>query len=231
MAREHTDRHYDAELRRVREELLGMGARVEALLRDAMQALVERDAARAREVIAGDDSVDELEIAIDEQCTRILARRQPVASDLRFLAAALKLVTDLERIGDLAVNVAERVLELHDQPSFQSHADLVRMADIALEMLREALAAFLAQDAERARRVIARDDELDAFYAQVVRVLLTFMMENPKSIYPATRIQSIAKYLERVGDHATNLAEEVVFMVKGKDIRHPHTAKDSHGKG
>jgi phosphate transport system protein len=161
-----------------------------------------------------------MEIDIDELCMVILARRQPVASDLRFITMALKLVTDLERIGDLGVNISERVVELNDEPQLKPYVDLPRMADEVQSMLREALDAFVAGDPDRAQAVIERDKTVDAYYTQVFRELLTYMMEDTHNIYRATRLQSIAKYLERIGDHATNLAEMVVFMVKGKDIRH-----------
>jgi phosphate transport system protein len=216
----HTDREYEAELSRLREQLLLMGAHVEEMIGNAVRALVEKDSDLAHRMIDRDREVDQLEVDIDDLCLRILARRQPVASDLRFLATALKLVTDLERIADLGVNICERVLELNREPPLKPYVDLPRMADAARGMVREALDAFVERDAERAERVLARDNEVDAYYAQTFRELLTYMMEDPRNIYRATRVQSIAKYLERIGDHATNLAEMVVFMVHGKDIRH-----------
>ena len=159
-------------------------------------------------------------IDIDEHCMQVLARRQPVASDLRFLTTALKLVTDLERIGDLGVNICERVLELNGEPPLKPYVDMPNMAREVQEMLHEGLDAFVASDVERAQQVIARDRNVDAYYTQIFRELLTYMMEDPRNIFRATRLQSIAKYLERIGDHATNVGELVVFMVKGKDIRH-----------
>ena len=143
-----------------------------------------------------------------------------MASDLRVLTIVLKMVTDLERIGDLGVNISERVVELNLEPPLKPYVDLPTMADVVQGMVRDALDAFVARDAGRAEAVIDRDKTVDAYYAQIFRELLTYMMEDPRNIYRATRIQSIAKYLERIGDHATNLAEMVVFMVKGKDIRH-----------
>ena len=220
MAREHTDKEYEAELRNVRERLLRMGAKVEELIANSMHALLERDSALASRMIEHDHQINRLEVETDELCLRILARRQPVASDLRFLTIALKLVTDLERIGDLGVNICERVIELNQEPPLKPYIDLPEMAEVAQGMVREALDAFVARDVERAQRVIEQDRVVDAYYAQVFRELLTYMMENPRNIHRATRLQSIAKYLERIGDHATNLAEMVVFMVKGKDIRH-----------
>ncbi len=220
MTQQHTDREYEGELLRLREHLLLMGAKVEAAIAAGIRAVVERDSELARRTIEGDREIDALEVATDDLCLRVLARRQPVASDLRLIATALKLVTDLERIGDLAVNIGERALELNEEPPLKPYIDLPRMAEAAQGMVREALDAFVAGDAERARAVIERDETVDAYYAQIFRELLTYMMEDPRNIYRATRVQSIAKYLERVGDHATNLAEMVVFMVAGRDIRH-----------
>jgi len=220
MGTRHTDREYEAELGRLRERILLLGAKVEAAIAAGIRAVVERDSALARATIEGDREIDRLEVETDALCLRILARRQPVASDLRFITLALKLVTDLERIGDLSVNVCERALELNEEPTLKPYVDLPQMAQAARTMVREALDAFVAGDAERARAVIARDATVDAYYAQIFRELLTYMMEDPRNIYRATRLQSVAKYLERIGDHACNLAEMVVFMVGGQDIRH-----------
>src|SRR4051794_32899647 len=219
-SREHTNREYELELRRLREQLLLMGAKVEEIINGSIRALIDRDSDLAERMIAVDRKINQLEIAIDELCMQVLARRQPVASDLRFITMALKLVTDLERIGDLGVNICERVVELNEEPQLKPYVDLPRMADEVQAMLREALDAFVAGDPERAQAVIERDHNIDAFYSQIFRELLTYMMEDTRNVYRATRLQSIAKYLERIGDHATNLAEMVVFMVKGKDIRH-----------
>lgn len=227
MMRAHTDREYEAELLNLREQLLLMGARVEELIAASMNALVARNTDLARRTMESDHGVNRLEVEIDETCLRILARRQPVASDLRFLATALKLVTDLERIGDLGVNISERVVELNQEPTLKPYIDLPKMAEAAQGMVRDALDAFVQADAIRAEQVIARDSVVDAYYAQIFRELLTYMMEDPRNIYRATRLQSIAKYLERIGDHATNLAEMVVFMVKGQDIRHAGRLEDT----
>ncbi|MGB8298969.1 MAG: phosphate signaling complex protein PhoU [Polyangia bacterium] len=226
-AREHTDREFEQELRHLREQLLLMGSHVEAIIGGSLRALLARDSALAQRTIEADRIIDRLEIEIDGLCLQILARRQPVASDLRFVTMVLKAVTDLERMGDLGVNISERVLELNDEPPLKPYVDLPRMADETQMMLRESLDAFVAKDADRARRVIARDKIIDDLYAQIFRELLTYMMEEAKNVYRATRLQSIAKYLERIADHATNLAELVVFMVKGNDIRHP----DSRSEG
>ena len=220
MNREHTDREYEQQLRRIRERLLSMGASVEQMIAASVRALLERDGALAESTIAADQTIDRMEVEIDELCLRILARRQPVASDLRSITIGLKLVTDLERIADLAVNIAERALELNQEPPLKPYIDLPRMAEAAQGMVHQALEAFVAGDAKLAKAVIARDEEVDAYNIQIFRELLTYMMEDPRNIARATRLQSIAKYLERIGDHATNLAEMVVFMVEAKDIRH-----------
>lgn len=220
----HTDREYETELQKLREQILLMGAKVEDMIAGSIRALLERDSELARRMIEADHQVNRLEVETDELCLRILARRQPVASDLRFITIALKLVTDLERIGDLAVNTCERVVELNQEPPLKPYVDLPKMAEAARGMVRDALDAFVAADVERANRVIEADRTVDAYYAQIFRELLTYMMEDSRNIFRATRVQSIAKYLERIGDHATNLAEMVVFMVKGKDIRHMGSA-------
>jgi len=224
--REHTNREYEQELRRLREQLLLMGAKVEEIIRGSIRALMERETALAEQMIAFDKKINQLELEIDELCMQILARRQPVASDLRFITMALKLVTDLERIGDLGVNISERVVELNAEPPLKPYIDMPNMAREVQEMLHEALDAFVAADADRAQRVIVRDRNVDAYYGQIFRELLTYMMEDPRNIFRATRLQSIAKYLERIGDHVTNLGEMVVFMVKGKDIRHAGKLSD-----
>ncbi|MDI7266381.1 MAG: phosphate signaling complex protein PhoU [Myxococcota bacterium] len=220
MAREHTDREYEAELVALRERVLHMGARVEEMIAAGMKALVERDSGLAERTIDSDRQIDGMEVDTDGMCMRILARRQPVASDLRLITMTLKLVTDLERIADLCVNICERAIELNAEPPLKPYVDLPRMAEAARRMIREALDAFVARDADRALAVIDRDAEVDAYYHRIFRELLTYMMEDPRNIYRATRIQSVAKYIERIGDHATNLAEMVIFMVKGQDIRH-----------
>ncbi len=215
-----TDREYDGELHKLHDQLLLMGARVEEMIANSMRALTERDSALARRMIEYDHQINRLEVEIDDLCLRILARRQPVASDLRLITTALKLVTDLERIGDACVNICERVVELNMEPTLKPYVDLPRMAETVQAMVRDALDAFVQADPERAREVVERDRVVDAYYGQVFRELLTYMMEDPRNIYRAVRAQAIAKYLERIGDHATNLAEMVIFMVVGKDVRH-----------
>jgi phosphate transport system protein len=220
MSRVHLDREYEAELRKLREDLLLMGAKVEDMLISSMRALERRDSELAARTIEVDQEINRLEMSIDELCLRILARRQPVASDLRFITIALKLVTDLERMGDLGVNICERIVELNQEEPLKPYVDVVNMAEATQRMLRDALDAFVEGDIERAYSVIERDHIVDAYYTSLFRELLTYMMENPRNIFRATRVQSIAKYIERMADHATNLAEMVIFMVRGKDIRH-----------
>jgi phosphate transport system protein len=224
--REHTDREYEHELRNLREQLLVMGSHVESIIGDSIQALLERDSNLAQQTIAADKVVDRMEVELDGLCLQILARRQPVASDLRFITLVLKVVTDLERIADLGVNICERVIELSTEPQLKPWVDIPHMGREAQAMLREVLDAFVAKDAERARKVIDRDQTVDALYAQVFRELLTFMMESAHNVYRATRLQSVAKYIERMADHTTNLAEMVIFMVDGQDVRHLTSRED-----
>lgn len=226
MNRAHTDKEYEAELRQIREHILLMGAKVEEMIAGSVRAFKDRDSELAARTIESDRQVNRLEVETDELCLRILARRQPVASDLRFITTALKLVTDLERVGDLGVNICERVIELNQEPALEAPVEVVKMAEAARSMMREALDAFVASDSMRAQLVIEQDRVVDAYYAQLFRDLLNHMTQDSGKVYRATRIQSIAKYLERIGDHATNLAEMVVFMVKGKDIRHPGSFHD-----
>jgi len=221
MDRRHTDREYEKELETLREQVLLMGARVEEMISSAMRSFEQRDVAAARQTIDIDHQINRLELEIDELCLRVLARRQPVASDLRFIATTLKHVTDLERIGDLGVNICERVVELGDEPPLGANDSIKRIADAAQGMLHDALDAFVAGDAVKAQQVMERDSVVDAYYAQLFPELVAAMTADPTLVYRATRLQSIGKYLERIGDHATNLAEMVVFMVKGKDVRHP----------
>ncbi|ATB38029.1 PhoU family transcriptional regulator [Cystobacter fuscus] len=219
----HTDKAFEADLRELREKLLAMGAKVEALIADSMRALMERDTPLAEEVTSGDKEVNRLEVEIDEACRRILALRQPAASDLRLITTALKIVTDLERIGDLAVNIAERAKDLNQVPPLKPYVDIPRLSDLALHQVKKALDAFVSADPVKAEEVLKADDHLDALYLKIFNELLGFMMEDSKNIRRATALMFIAKHLERIGDHATNVAEMVVYMVRGTDIRHPRS--------
>jgi len=213
-------RHFHEELEALTQTLLAMGALVEDQLRGAMRALVERDERLAAEVMARDREVNALDVAIDERCVELLALHQPAAGDLRLVTTAMKIVTDLERIGDQAVNIAQRALELAREPQLKPYIDLPRMAERAQHMVREALDAFVARDAERARRVCASDGEVDALKEQIFRELLTFMMEDPRTIPRALRLLLISRFLERAADHATNIAEMVIYLTEGRLVRH-----------
>jgi phosphate transport system protein len=219
----HTDKAFEQDLRDLREKLLAMGAKVEALIADSMRALTERDSALADYVTQADKDVNRLEVEIDELCRRILALRQPAASDLRLITTALKIVTDLERIGDLAVNIAERAKDLNQAPPLKPYLDTPRLAELAQQQVKKALDAFVSADPIKAEAVLREDDHLDALYLKIFNELLTFMMEDSKNIRRATALMFIAKHLERIGDHATNVAEMVVYMVRGTDIRHPRS--------
>jgi phosphate transport system protein len=219
---QHTDREYEAELLQIRENLLQMAGRVEAMIARAVKAVVDRDPELARETILSDRRVDGAELSIDQQCLQVLAKRQPVASDLRFLTQSLKMVTDLERIGDLAVNVCERAVDLADAPRLVPFPEGIdRMSEIVRTMVRDSIDAFVEGDAEKARSVIVRDGEVDQLYQSVFKHLLDRMRQDSATIERAIHVQSIAKWLERMADHATNLAEHVIFMIEGEDVRHP----------
>ena len=220
MEREHFSRIYDAELYEIREKLLEMGGKVEVMINNAMKSLVERDSVLAGQTIVFDHQINHLEVEIDEKCLQVLATRQPTARDLRFITLALKIVTDLERIGDQCVAVAKRALELNQEPPLKPYIDLPRMAHWAAVMVKEALDAFVSSDDELALKVCNDDQFVDDLNEQIQRELLTFMMEEPETISRAIKINYISKCIERIADHATNIAEMVIFMVKGKDIRH-----------
>jgi phosphate transport system protein len=220
MEREHFSRIYDTELYEIREKLLEMGGKVEMMINNAMKSLVERDSELAERTIEFDHEINHLEVEIDEKCLVVLATRQPAARDLRFITLALKIVTDLERIGDQCTAVAKRALELNQEPPLKPYIDLPRMAHWAAVMVKEALDAFVRGDAELALKVCNDDQFVDDLNEQIQRELLTFMMEEPETISRAIKINYISKCIERIADHATNIAEMVIFMVKGKDIRH-----------
>ena len=218
---EHTSRHYEQELQELREKILLIGGIVEEMIASSMRAVIQRDSALARKVIESDFRVDAAELEIDQQCLNILALRQPAASDLRFITTALKIVTDLERIGDLAANIAERAIELNEEPQLKPYIDIPRMGSAAAEMVHRALDAFVSRDPAQARSVLAADDAVDQLNVQIFRELLTYMIEEPKTVGRAMRITFIAKYLERIADHATNIGQMVIFMCEGRDVRHP----------
>jgi phosphate transport system protein len=219
-ARLHTDRHYEAELKQLHVRILEMGGCVEKQITGAVAALVSRDDGQAQLVIEGDHRVNRMDVEIDELCLRLLALHQPAARDLRLITTGLKITTDLERIGDMAVNLCERVLELNREPQLKPFIDIPRMAEVAQRMLRESLDSFVREDIELALAVCREDDVIDGLTSQLFHELLAYMAEDPRTISRAIPLLFVAKYLERIGDHATNIAEMVVFMVKGKSIRH-----------
>ena len=213
-------RHFDKEQKTVKEKILRMGAMVEEQIANAIKALVERNPDLARQVIASDHNVNALDVEIDEDCLRLIALYQPMAIDLRFLTTAMKIATELERMSDLAENICERAIELNEEPQLKPYIDIPRMGDHAQRMVKEALDSFVNRDSRLARKVCNDDDFMDDLTHQIFRELLSFMIEDPHTISRAVRITFISKYLERVADHATNVAELVVYLVEGKIIRH-----------
>jgi len=213
-------RHFDDELKSLKEKILRMGGLAEEQVQGALRALLERDSDLARKVIENDHRVNSMDVEVDEDCLRLLALQQPTARDLRFITTAMKISTELERISDLAENICERAVELNEEPQLKPYIDIPRMANWSLSMVKEALDAFVNNDAELARKVCRDDDFVDDLTHQLFRELLSFMLENPQTITRAIRITFIAKYLERIADHATNVAELVVYMAEGKIIRH-----------
>ncbi|HYV50347.1 MAG TPA: phosphate signaling complex protein PhoU [Dongiaceae bacterium] len=213
-------REFDAELQDLKKKVLVMGSLVQTMLADSLTALFTRDTPLATSVDARDNEVDRMEIAVDELAVRIIALRQPAASDLRLIIAALKIIKDIERIGDIAVNIAERVIELNAEPQLKPYIDLPRMVDAVQAMIRDALDAFVNDDPELAQKVLDGDDLVDNLNVQMFNELLAIMLGDTKTINRATRLIFISKYLERAADHATNVAEEVIFAIQGRDVRH-----------
>ncbi|PYP99287.1 MAG: phosphate transport system regulatory protein PhoU [Acidobacteria bacterium] len=226
--RRHFERHhFEEELQILKNRLLNMGALVEERVHDATNALIERRLDTAERIITSDQDVNELQIEIDERCLRLLALQQPMASDLRLITAAMKINADLERIGDQAVNIAEQAVRILAHPPLKPMIDLPRMAQIAEKMTRESLDAFVRKDAKLARAILARDDEVDQLKDQVFRVLLTYMMADPGTIERALALILVSRHLERIADHATNIAEDVIFVVEAKDVRHHHEERQA----
>lgn len=211
---------FDDELQQLKEKILKMGSLVEDALKYSIQALVERDNAIARRVIDNDRIINTLDVEIDEESIRLIALRQPKAGDLRFITTAMKITTDLERMGDLAVNIAERAIELNEEPILKPYIDIPRMREIAQGMTRDALDAFVRKDKRLATDVIMRDDEVDDLKHEVLKELAFFMAQDPTTVSRAMKISFVAQYLERLADHATNIAEMVIYLVEGKIIRH-----------
>jgi phosphate transport system protein len=223
----HIYKTFDLELKELKEKLLYEGSLVERAIQDAIKALLERTSDLARKVIEDDDSVNAIEVEVDEFCLKLLALRQPAARDLRFITTAIKINYDLERIGDMAVNLCERVLELNQEPQLKPYIDLPTMANIVQMMVKESLDAFVREDVQLASKVKQEDTKVDNYHDQIFRELLTYMIEDPKTITRATRLLFISKYLERIADHAVNIAELVIFMVEGKIIRHLKSPREA----
>src|ERR687895_630373 len=212
--------HFQEELQQLKTRLLEMGGLAEDRVRSVVQALVERDATVVDRVLAGDGPINQLHIEVDSRCFKLLALHQPMAVDLRAIVSAVKINTDLERVGDLAVNIAEAVIRYMKHPPVKELIDIPRMAAIAQAMLRDALDAYVRRDIAMAEAVLNEDDALDALKTQVFRELLTYMLSDPSKIEPALDLILISRHLERIGDHATNVAEDVIFMVSARDVRH-----------
>jgi phosphate transport system protein len=213
-------RHFDEELGELKATLVRMASLAEDQIDQALSALTTRDSNQARQVIERDHKVNALDVEIDEECLRLLALHQPAARDLRLVTTAMKISTELERISDLAENVCERTIELNEEPQLKPYIDIPRMGNLARVMVKESIDAFVKDDSVQARKVLANDDLVDDLMEQIFRELLSFMIEDPHTITRAIRLSFVAKYLERIADHATNIAELVVYLVEGKIIRH-----------
>ena len=225
---ERVVRHFQEELQQLKNRLLEMGGLAEERVRTAVEGLVNRDLALIEGVLQGDGPINQLHIEIDNRCFTLLALHQPMAVDLRAIVSAVKINTDLERVGDLAVNIAEAVTRYLQHPPVKELIDIPRMARVAQAMLRDALDAYVRRDTALAEAVLNQDDELDGLKTQVFRELLTYMLQSPATIEPALDLILISRHLERIGDHATNVAEDVIFMVSAKDVRH-HSGDRSAG--
>ncbi|HWX24476.1 MAG TPA: phosphate signaling complex protein PhoU [Vicinamibacteria bacterium] len=214
--------HFEEDLQALKQRLLNMGALVEERVHQAILSLIERRQELAERVMGGDKEVNDLQIEIDDRCLKLLALQQPMATDLRLITAAMKINSDLERIGDQAVNIAENVIKILPHPPLKPIFELPRMADSAERMTRDSLDAFVRRDVDLARHVLKRDDEVDLLKDHVFRVLLTYMMADPGTIERALGLILISRNLERIADHATNIAEDVIFLVEARDVRHHH---------
>lgn len=216
----HTSREYERELQEIRDGLLYLGVLTERALERGAQALLERNSVLAKEIIREDEQIDRLDVDLEEKCIRLLALRQPAARDLRFITTAIKITGHLERIGDMAANIAEKVLILNDLPQIKPYVDLPRMVEISRGMIRKSLDAMVREDVELAKEVREEDAVIDQLNDQVFRELLTFMMEDPRKMQVCLYIMQISKSLERIADHAEGVADMVIYMVTGKSVRH-----------
>ena len=217
-------RHFDRDLGALKQKLLTMASHAESALANGIKALVDRNDKMARQVIDDDSIIDQLEIEIDEMSIALLALQGPIASDLRLIAVAMKISHDLERVGDEATTVARRTIELSQEPQLKPYVDIPRMANLAMEMMDQGLDAFVNHNSEKARGVIPRDKEVDAINRQLHRELVSFMIEKPATITRCLNLMVISKSIERIADHAKNIAEEVVYLYEGRDIRHSKAA-------
>jgi phosphate transport system protein len=213
-------RHFDEELDLLKQKLVFMASLAESMIYKAIKSLIEREDSLIREVNKDEEKVNLLQIEIDELCLRLLALKQPMATDLRFITSAMKINGELERIADMAVNITQRAAVLIKQPQLKPYIDIPRMADLAQNMVKDSLDSFIKQDVDLARSVLIRDDKIDALKDQIFRELLTFMISDNSSIPRALELILVSRHLERIGDHATNIAEDVIYLVQGKDIRH-----------
>ena len=217
---ERVFRHFQDELDSLKERLLAMGGLAEERVRESVRGLMDRDGAALDAVLGGDQPINNLHIELDDRCFKLLALHQPMAADLRVIVAAVKINTDLERVGDLAINIAEAGKRYLRHAPVKPLIDIPRMGELAQSMLRDALDAFVRRDIALAEAVLAADDTLDALKTQIFRELLTYMLQNPATIEPALDLILISRHLERIGDHATNVAEDVIFILSAKDVRH-----------
>jgi phosphate transport system protein len=223
------ERHFHQELEELKEQLLRMGGLVEAVVHKSIESLRRRDAALAREIFVDDHVIDRMEVEIDERCVSLLALQQPMAGDLRFITSALKISNDLERVGDHAVNIAGSSMKLAAEPPLKPLIDIPRMSTMSLGMLHEALQAFVDRDSVTARRIVARDEEVDNLNRQLFRELVSFMIEDPGTISRSLELILVARNLERVADLATNVAEEVVFIAEARIIKHHYEETKTGG--
>jgi phosphate transport system protein len=218
--------HFQNELQELKEDLLKMAALVEEAISTAVQSLVKRDSDLAKKTFEGEDRINRMEIDIDDKCLKLLALRHPMAADLRFITSAMKIITDLERMGDQAVNIAERAISLNQEPLLKPYNDIPKMAEIAQSMVKDVLDAFVNSDPKLARSVCEMDDMVDELNDQVFRELLTFMMSAPQTITRAVHLMIVCRCLERIADHSTNIAEDVIFLVDARVIKHHAYAKE-----
>ncbi len=224
--------HFQKELQELKENLLKMAALVEEAINHAVQSLVKRDSELTKKTFEKEDRINAMEIAIEDMCLKLLALRQPMAADLRFITSAMKIITDLERMGDQAVNIAERAIFLIQEPQLKPYIDIPRMAEIAQSMVNDVLESFVNRDSKLARSVCERDDMVDGLNDQVFRELLTYMMSDPKTITQAVHLMIVCRCLERIADHATNIAEDVIFMVDALVIKHhADVEEEKHTEG